>query len=249
MTNASGDGTVLATSSRVTGEIENLSQNNLDHQALVSNSVTLAKIQEILGIICTISTSVQTSLANALIISTASPVNFTLTTPANAVLTPTDNLLIVENPGDGNYTVNITPAGAGGVYTVYFGKIKGNDLAWEEVDSTITSGSKTHTFSVQLSQVGLGSNPLINALNHNNNALTAVGNNVLLKQDVLRIKSYINDLNTTTAFSLTGFDVRAGRLFSALDTLTTKAKNTTVTQAMRLIKSDIEQLRGDRFGN
>lgn len=246
---ASGDGTVLLTSGQVAGEIENTSESGQDHQAIVSNSVTLAKIQSILGISGTISTSTQDSLANALIITTASPVNFTVTTPSNSTLLPTDNLLVVNNPVDGNYTVNITPNGSGGAYTVYFGKIKGSDWAWEEAASTITSGTKTHVFGVFLSQVGLGSNPLTNALNHNNNALTAVSTNAILKQDVLRIKSYINDLNTAAANLVAGFDLRAGRLFSAIDTLIAKAKNTTVTQSMRLIKSDIEQLRGDRFGN
>lgn len=100
-----------------------------------------------------------------------------------------------------------------------------------------------------MAQVGLGSNPLTNALTHTNDALSAVGSSVLLKQDVLRIKSYVNDLNTSAANLVAGFDLRAGRLFSAIDTLITKAKNTTVTESMRLLKSDIEQLRGDRFGN
>ena len=248
VTNALGDGTVLLTSGQVTGALENSSQANQDHQAVVSNSVTLAKIQSILGISGTISTSSQESLANALIITAASPVNFTVTTPSTT-LSPTNNLLIVNNPSDGNYTVNITPSGAGGAYTLYFGKIKGIDTAWEEVSSSINSGTKSHVFGVQMAQVGLGSNPLTNALTHTNDALSAVGSSVLLKQDVLRIKSYVNDLNTSAANLVAGFDLRAGRLFSAIDTLITKAKNTTVTESMRLLKSDIEQLRGDRFGN
>jgi len=249
VTNALGDGTVLLTSGQVTGALENSSQDNQDHQAIVSNSVTLAKIQSTFGISGIVSTSTQSSLANALIITTASPVNFTVTTPANTTLTPSDNLLIVNNPGDGNYTVNITPNGAGGAYTVYFGKTKGNDIAWEETSSSITSGTKTHTFGVQMAQASLGSNPHSNALSHTNAALTAVGTNAILKQDVLRIRSYVNDLNTTAANVVTGFDLRARRLFSAVDTLTNKAKNTSVTESLRLLKSDIEQLRGDRFGN
>lgn len=248
VSNALGDGTVLLTSGQVIGALENSAQDNQDHQAVVSNSVTLAKIQSILGISGTISTSSQDSLANALIITTASPVNFTVTTPSTT-LSPTNSLLIVNNPSDGNYTVNITPSGSGGAYTLYFGKIKGIDTAWEEVSSSISSGTKTHVFGVQMAQVGLGSNPLTNALTHTNNALTAVGSSVLLKQDVLRIKSYVNDLNTSAANVVAGFDLRAGRLFSAIDTLINKAKNTTVTESMRLLKSDIEQLRGDRFGN
>jgi triacylglycerol esterase/lipase EstA (alpha/beta hydrolase family) len=249
VTNAVGDGTVLLTSGQVTGSLENSAQDNQDHQAIVSNSVTLAKIQSILGISGTVSTSTQSSLANALIITAASPVNFTVTTPANATLTPTNDLLIVNNPSDGNYTVNITPNGPGGAYTVYFGKIKGSDSAWEEVSDNITSGTKTHIFGVQMAQASLGSNPHSNALLHTNDALTAVGSNAILKQDVLRIKSYVNDLNTSAANVVAGFDLRAGRLFSAIDTLTNKAKNTSVTESLRLLKSNVEQLRGDRFGN
>ena len=249
VTNASGDGTVLLTSGQVTNALENSSQSGQDHQVIVSNSTTLAKIQSILGISGTVSTSTQASLANALIITAASPVNFTVTTPANATLTPTENLLIVNNPSDGNYTVNITPNGAGGAYTVYFGKIKGVDWAWEEASDNITSGIKTHVFGVQMAQAGLGSTPLTNALSHTNDALTAVGSNTILKQDVLRIKSYVNDLNTSAAQKISGFDLRAGILFSTIDTLTNKAKNTSVTESLRLLKSDVEQLRGDRFGN
>ncbi|MBI5358322.1 alpha/beta fold hydrolase [Candidatus Amesbacteria bacterium] len=249
VTNAPGDGTVLLTSGQITNSLENSAQDNQDHQALVSNSTTLAKIQSILGISGTVSTSTQSSLANALIVTVASPVNFTVTIPTNSTLTPTDNLLIVNNPSDGNYTVNITPSGAGGAYIVYFGKIKDTDWAWEEASGNITSGTNTHVFGLQMSQAGLGSNPLTNALSHTNDALAAVGSNAILKQDVLRIRSYVNDLNIAAANNISGFDLRAGRLFSAVDTLTNKAKNTSVTESMRLLKSDVEQLRGDRFGN
>lgn len=247
--NALGDGTVLQTSSQVTGEIENLSESGQDHQQVVSNAITLAKIQNVLGVSGTVSTSSQTNLDNALIVTAASPINFSLKKPNNSIVSSVDDLILISNPVDGNYQVLVTPVGAGGNYTIYFGKIKGADTAWEEVTSSIASGTNTHTFGLTQTQATLGSAPITNALSHVNDAYIAVGNNTILKQDVLRIKSYVNDINTVAANTQSGFDVRASRLFSAIDNLIIKAKNNTVTQSLRLLKADIEQLRGDKFGN
>ncbi len=247
--NASGDGTVLLTSSQISGEIENLSESGQDHQIIVSNAATLAKIQNILGISGSISTSSQADLGNVIMVTTASPVNFSVKKPDNSIVSSTDNLVVIANPADGNYQVLVTPVGAGGAYTIYFGKLKTNDSAWEEIGGNITSGTNTHTFGLSQSQTSLGSTPINNALAHVNDAYVLVGSNVILKQDVLRIKSYVNDLNSAAANTQPGFDTRASRLFSAINALTAKAKNNSLTQTLRLLKADIEQLRGDRFGN
>ena len=90
--------------------------------------------------------------------------------------------------------------------------------------------------------------PITSALTHITNVYNAL-TNIIQRQDALRIKSYINDFNSAAANTKSGFDVRATRLFGAIDLLITKAKNTTVTENLRLIKSDIEQLRINRFGN
>ena len=231
--NASGDGTVLATSSQVSGEIENLSESGQDHQQIVSNTTTLSKIQNLLGISGSISTSSQANLDNAVLTTIASPANFSIKRPDGTIVYPQDNLILTLNPTN-NYQVSVTPQGTGGNYTVY------SSSFWNPISGNISSGTNTHSL-VTIS-------PITNALTH----ITSVYNiltNIIQKQDALRIKSYINDFNSTAANTKSGFDTRAIRLFGAIDLLITKAKNTTVTENLRFIKSDIEQLRISRFGN
>jgi hypothetical protein len=231
--NSSGDSTVLATSSQVTGEIENLSESNQDHQQIVSNSQTLTKIQSILGVSGSVITSTQTNLDNAVLTTIASPANFSIKKPDGTIVYPQDNLILTLNPTS-DYQVLVTPQGGGGSYTIY------SSSFWDSISGSITSGSNTHSLTVI--------SPINNALTHITNVYNSL-TNVIQKQDALRIKSYINDMNSTTANTQAGFDIRATRLFTAIDLLITKANNPTATQNLRLIKSDIEQLRINRFGN
>ncbi|MEK7504477.1 MAG: alpha/beta fold hydrolase, partial [Patescibacteria group bacterium] len=231
--NASGDGTVLASSSQVPGEIENLSESGEDHQQIVSNTTTLAKIQNILGVSGTIATSTQTNLDNAVLTTIASSANFSIRKPDGTIVYPQDNLILTLNPTN-NYQVLVTPIGPGGNYTVY------SSSFWDPITGNISSGINTHNLNTIP--------PITSALTHITNVYNAL-TNIIQRQDALRIKSYINDFNSAAANTKSGFDVRATRLFGAIDLLITKAKNTTVTENLRLIKSDIEQLRINRFGN
>lgn len=231
--NTSGDGTVLATSSQISGEIENLSESGQDHQQIVSNTTTLAKVQSILGVTGTIATSSQANLDGAVLTTIASAADFSIKKPDETIVYPQDNLILTLNPSN-NYQVLVTPQGGGGSYTIY------SSSFWDPITGNIYSGTNTHNL--------VTIPPITSALTHITNVYNTL-TNIIQKQDALRIKSYINDFNSTSANTQSGFDTRSTRLFSAIDLLINKAKNTTVTENLRLIKADIEQLRINRFGN
>lgn len=239
---ASGDNTVLQTENETVAST---------HAEIANNIQTQNKILEIIGVTGTTSTSVLPAYQKAILVTVASPVNFELVTPSSTVY-PQDGLIVLDNPENGNYSVKITPVNTGGNYTIYFGRINGNNISWDEVAGSISSGTNTHNFSlvgnpIQTSQTK--SLEIINIIK--NYGINTVSKNLLL-QDASRIHSGIADLAKQTKQSI--YDAKIVSLFKQIDVLTTKIKNLklntdTIVAKYRLIKADLEIDRGIRFGN
>lgn len=246
----SGDNTVLQT-------VENTLV-AATHSEITNNTQTQNKILEILGITGSVSTSILPTYEKAILVTVASPVNFELTTPSTTIY-PQDGLIILNNPNNGIYSVKITPVNTGGSYTIYFGKVNGKDISWEEISSSIASGTNIHNFNVDFTKTSLGSTPIqtaqtksleiINIIKNFN--INTVSKNLLL-QDASRVHSGISDLAKQTKQSI--YDAKIVSLFKQIDVLITKIKNLKlntdiIVAKYRLIKADLNQDREDRFEN
>lgn len=181
---------------------------------------------------------------------------------------PEDGIVVISNPADGDYQVTVSPAGGGGNYTLYFGRIKGDDEAWQEVSDSVASGqTDQHQFGVQLSQANLGDTPLDNAQARLETLKTAVGASALklparriLLQDLARIKSYVADIGQTKVNTAAKFDARMNRLYRTIDALVAKTGRgpwadmaadlrQQIKEGLRLVKQDVYQQRADQFAN
>ena len=129
---------------------------------------------------------------------------------------------------------------------MYFGKLKSGDSAWESRAGSLGTGeSTTYTFGAQMNQPNLGSTPLTIAIGRVNDSLTLAGTNVILKQDLARIRSYLVDIQKPQ-----NFDTKLSRLLRTIDSLLNRAGvSASIKDNLRLIKADLEQERADRFAN
>ncbi|KKU73914.1 MAG: Triacylglycerol lipase [Candidatus Amesbacteria bacterium GW2011_GWB1_47_26] len=165
---------------------------------------------------------------------------------------PEDGIVVISNPADGDYQVTVSPAGGGGNYTLYFGRIKGDDEAWQEVSDSVASGqTDQHQFGVQLSQANLGDTPLDNAQARLETLKTAVGASALklparriLLQDLARIKSYVADIGQTKVNDALVAKTGRGPWADMAADLRQQIK-----EGLRLVKQDVYQQRADQFAN
>ncbi|KKU83068.1 MAG: hypothetical protein UY11_C0029G0008 [Candidatus Amesbacteria bacterium GW2011_GWC2_47_8] len=238
----SGDNAVLTTSSNMGGE----ELAGLTHDQIIGSATGQNKILGLLGLSGTTGDAAQADLSQAVIVSVASPANFTVVDPNGNSYIPTDGLVVIGNPASGNYQVQVTAEGGGGSYNLYFGKLKGGDSAWESRTGSLGTGeSTTYTFGAQMNQSNLGSVPLTTAIGRINDSLTLAGANVILKQDLARIRSYLTDIKKPQ-----NFDTKLSRLIRTIDSLVNRASvPTSIKDNLRLVKADLEQERADRFAN
>lgn len=155
-----GDNTVLKNSAQITGTLINQEFSGITHRQLPSNTGVEQYLLNDLGLSGSPVSIVQQDLNKAILVTVASPVNFKINTP-NGVVIPQDSVAVINNPQNGNYNVVVTPQGSGGDYILYFGKFNGSDVAWDEVHDNVKTGHvDTHSFSVNLNNSSLGSNPI-----------------------------------------------------------------------------------------
>ena len=263
---ADGDGTVLLSSSQVSGALVNDELSGKNHAEIIAKEISQKKILQMLGLPLNGQDVDQPNYDNAIIVTTASPVNFQVSGPGGTFL-PTDGIVVIDNPADNDYQVTVSPAGAGGNYTLYFGRIKGNDEAWEEVSDSVVSGQMDQfVFGVQLNQANLGDVPLDNAQTRLETLKTAINISPLgliakriMLQDLSRIKSYVVDIGRPQVNTAAKFDTRMYQLYRTIDMLITKMGKglwagmtpdlqQQIKEELRLVKQDAYQQRGDKFG-
>ncbi len=244
-----GDNTILQTGGTIVAAT---------HGEVPNSTQAQDKVLQILGVSGTTSTSTLPTYSKSIIVTVASPVDFELTTPGSTVY-PKDGLIVLDNPDSGTYSVGITPIGAGGSYTIYFGRIKGTDISWEEVSSLITTGTNIHNFNVDFSRSNLGGNPITASQTRSLEIMNLIkGFNInitsknLLLQDASRIHTGIADLSNQTNSKI--YEGKIIALFKQIDVLVNKIKNLklntdTITAKYRLVKADLEIDREDRFPN
>ena len=258
---ADGDNTVLKNGADVV-------VGGANHGQLIGETAGQQAIIDSLGVVATPQVSSQSNLENAVLVAAASPVNISVTDSGGNSYTSQDGLVVINNPGNGTFTVDVDAAGSGGNYDVYFGKVSGNDEAWETVSGNVGSGeSDQYQFNVNLASDNLGSDPINTATGRLNSAITDVKSSSLgkisknlLLQELARIKSYVADIDRPVINSVAAFDSRMLRLVKTVESLVkrldsvlwsglTTEQKTQLKEYLRLVVADVEQAREDKFEN
>jgi len=117
------------------------------------------KVMEILGLTPTGIVETTEMLSEPLLIfQLASPANFVVFGPggwqigegvssniSGGIYSPTDKLIIIPNPNEGNYEVRVTGESGGGTYRLLIGDINQESDFWREEEGQIEEGeTKTH---------------------------------------------------------------------------------------------------------
>src|SRR3989344_1968056 len=163
--NDSGDKTVLLNSSQMTGGTKNITIPGNDHGEILSKSAGQQQILQLLGLEQPGYDVIPVKWVKTVIVTVASPVDFSVTDPAGVRYDPRDGLVIVDEAPDGNYQVELTAIDPG-KYTVHFGRVGDNDWAWETAEGRFEEPGqkKDWLFDVDFSQTSLGAKPLDSAL-------------------------------------------------------------------------------------
>jgi len=156
-----GDKSVLIESGQLEGAtVEEIS--GLSHNDLVESEDGQEKIMDLLGLSPSEYIEItQTSYEPSLVFQLASPANFTIFGPGGwqigegtsnnipgGIYSPEDKLIIIPNPLEGDYEVQVTGENGGGDYRLLFGNINQEADIWREEGGQIGEGeTKTHQVS------------------------------------------------------------------------------------------------------
>ncbi|MEK9200406.1 MAG: alpha/beta hydrolase, partial [Patescibacteria group bacterium] len=157
-----GDDTVIVDSAKqFSGDY---SESSEPHSRLLRGQGEIEAILSHLAINETATGDSESEPDSALVISIASPATFVVTGPDNTVHNPSDNLLVIFDPVDGEYTVTLTST-ALGEYKLMVGKLTEDDSAWQSYSGTFTKVGKTQEYKTTFeeSSSDLGTNPLTEA--------------------------------------------------------------------------------------
>jgi len=154
----SGDGTVSENAAKFNGASW-INKDNISHGDLPSSVEVWKNISEILGINSSTTSVAYPEYERALVMAIASPATFEVTTPNGDNFNPTENLLVLDKPENGDYKIKIKPIGNGGKFTFYFGRITDNDQAWDDFSGTVATQEAELSYRLDWDKSDLGSNP------------------------------------------------------------------------------------------
>ena len=247
-----GDGVVLVSGVNIPNAKNNISLNQTDHGELVSSSTGQA---EILSLLNTNGTTFETSLkmfSKSIVVTVASPVTFKVLDPNNLVYTPSQGILVIDNPVDGNYKVTVTSIGTGH-YHLFFGRLANGNSAWEDNSGEfkLIGQNKTFSYTVDFNDKYLGGDPYSDAikrlnyikekeviknisknfLNHMINELKLLKNDIFHKSENTLL-SLIQEINFSvlTLHKFWGFSKYKPEMIND------------ILEQMRLVKLDVAQI-------
>jgi len=157
---ASGDKTVLEESAQIAGaNIINL--DNFNHGEIIETKTGIKTILELLGFPNTeVVEQTLSSFEPALVFTIASPANLRIIDPLGrkvgigvspsqipqAIFIPEEKLIIIPQPKQGNYRVEIIGENSGGFYQLIIGQLTNKEDIWIKYEDKINSGqTKTYT--------------------------------------------------------------------------------------------------------
>jgi len=133
-----GDNTVLDLSSVLSGASV-VRFADFDHLELVTESASLQKITEILGLSPSAVVAGNNQKGPLLVFQLASPATLSVACPASCEQAEADNMVVVTNAPNGEYLIEIEGTG-NGVYHLYSGQIGNKGDIWDEQIGEITTG-------------------------------------------------------------------------------------------------------------
>jgi pimeloyl-ACP methyl ester carboxylesterase len=171
-TSNEGDETILSLSAKIDyPNIENFSF-NLDHGGIISDQSALEKIFDLIG--KTLPEGRNDSLEeeeNYLVFFVHSPVKISLTDlPEGSYAS--DELIIVPNPQEGNYTLNITNS-SDGYYLLSVGQINGKQVLWHDY---LREVKENEQLEFAINPENPQENPLVQSEDQLKNSLTVAIN-------------------------------------------------------------------------
>jgi pimeloyl-ACP methyl ester carboxylesterase len=160
-----GDGTVLEESAKVPGAAQIEEIDGADHGQLVTEVAGQLRVLQLLGAEGETQVVYPKKYSRAVVVALGSPATFFITDPGGNVLNPTDGILAVDEPLEGQYQVHLT-ATSPGSYTLYFGRLAPDNSAWESAQGNFSSSGQTRefTFTTNFNSKSLGANLLADAL-------------------------------------------------------------------------------------
>ncbi len=164
-TSLNGDGTVLLESALISSSENVWEIDGADHGQLVTEVAGQLKVLQALGIEGDTHIVYPKKFNRAVVVALGSPATFSVTDPNGNILNPTDGILIINDPFDGNYKVSLLSSGAG-LYTLYFGRLAPKDSAWETTQGNFSDSGqlREYVFATDFNLKNLGANPLKSAL-------------------------------------------------------------------------------------
>jgi len=196
----SGDETVLAVSSILPTPAIQKDAGYLLHDDLLSGISGQKTVFDALGLSeVNFEISDPLKYKRAVVAAMGSAATFEIKDPQGNTYTPFDNVLAIDQAASGSYTLKILPDGVG-KYTLYLGRLLGDDEAWEEFSGT--SEARLIQFNVNWDNPNLGTDPIARAKTKINNLKVLINEGRLNKGNINAfttqlglIEKEINDLS------------------------------------------------------
>jgi pimeloyl-ACP methyl ester carboxylesterase len=173
-----GDDTLTIDSGKIANANYFRILSNKNHGELMTNPVGQVEILKLLGINNPVGFDTPEEVYdNAVVAFVASPATIKVIDPDGNIYLPAGGIILIPNPVNGNYQTILNSTGAGH-YTVYFGRLKGGNTAWDE-DSGMFSKSgemKTYLNTVNFEENNLGADPLGDAIKRITNLQNNINN-------------------------------------------------------------------------
>ncbi len=135
-----GDNTVLKESAQIVGS-NIVDINGIDHVDLVTDKNSIDRICQTLGLNPTEITGGEKQVEPSLLFLLGSPAQMEVVTPTGEKLHNDSNFILIEQPDDGDYQINLLGTG-NGQYNLYSLFIGSEESSWQQISGLINSGQE-----------------------------------------------------------------------------------------------------------
>ncbi len=225
-----GDNTVLLGNGLFQNGFENVIMEGLDHEGLVQKATGISNILQLLDLPENSQEQPFYKNKKMIIVTVLSPATFVVVDPDGLTTSPTDGVVVIPDPKDGNYLVKLTSTGRG-QYTVLFGRTNGATDGWSEDFGFFSKKGQqaSYEFKVKYLLPKLGADPYSDIIKRLKK---------FRKYEVCRLLEKY-------------FEVSRGRreipewMIKSLDNLTEKVVDQTEKSEFKVIRRDIERYLED----
>lgn len=253
----SGDNAVLPESARITPAANDLVFNNVVHEQMLNYPSVQEKIFETLGLnFEPVTTQVLPDWQRVTLVTVASPATFKVVGPGGQIYLPEAGLVAIDNSLNGEYRVEVTATGVGN-FTVYFGRLDGDDEAWEERSGSFSQSGQVINFNflTDYDMPNLGADPLGRARERLNSLISSISKSNLARPqkgkyvgDLRLVLSWVGVLDNKYTPSKS-YETAVGQIIRQVDT-TVKKKETKPEwrSVLWLVKEDVAEAWENQLG-